>query len=239
VAVAVPGTFQPTTIYARVLSAYRERAASLWAIGAAVYVPIGFLESVVEIQTHDRNAIVVAAVVVVALATSATTLLGDVFYSGAVAGLVAHPGSSLRSVARTLPYLRLIVVDLLFGIGVSLGVLLVVAPGVVLFTWFALAGVLVEIEGVGIRAAFRRSRRLVRGRFWRVLVVVGPITVATEAVAEAAEAAGHSLLGGSAVAEWLAGAAANVVLSPVYALAAVLTTLELIRLGEHRTAARR
>jgi hypothetical protein len=214
----------------------RERAGSLLLIGAVVFVPLGLLEAVpdrvAEVSgVSDISSLATAALLVAFLAQSVTVLLGEVFYSGAVALLIARtePRSrpSLRQLARSLSYGRLIAVDLLFGLGVAVGLVLVVAPGVVAFTLFALAGPLVELDGLSVGAAFARSRRLVRGHFWTVLAVLGPITLASEALTDVALTVGHGALGDSLLADWLGESAANIVLSPLYAVAAVLITLRL------------
>ena len=73
----------------------------------------------------------------------------------------------------------------------------------------------------------RGSRRLVRGHFWTVLAVLGPITLASEALTDAALSLAHRVLGDSLLADWLGESATNIVLSPLYAVAAVLITLQL------------
>jgi hypothetical protein len=232
----VAAILRATGVYAATLRVCRERAGSLLLIGAVVFVPLGLVDAlpdrVVEVgHVSDLADVATVAVLLAVLTQSATVLLGEVFYSGAVALLIAPTGPgrppSLWRLARSLAYGRLIAVDLLFGIAIAVGLVLFVVPGVVAFTWFALAGPLVELEGAGVRDALARSRRLVRGHFWTVLAVLGPITVASEALTDAALAASHRLLGDSFLCDWLGESATNIVLSPIYAVAAVLITLQL------------
>ena len=213
-----------------------QRAGPLLLIGAVVFVPLGLLDAVPDQAVHVDSVngisdLATVAVLVAVLTQSVTVLLGEVFYSGAVAVLIARtpPGGrpSLLRLARSLAYGRLIAVDLLFGLGIAVGLVLLVVPGVVAFTWFALAGPLVELDGLGVRAAFTGSRRLVRGHFWTVLAVLGPITLASEALSDAALAIAHRVLGDTVLADWLAESATNIGLSPFYAVAAVLMTLQL------------
>jgi hypothetical protein len=222
-------------VYVATARSCAERAGPLLLIGAVVFVPLGLLDAVAN-RTHlgevnQVTDLLRIALVVAALAQAVTSLLGEVFYSGAVALLIGRtePGSgpSLRRLARSLAYGRLVAVDLLFGLGVAIGLVLLIVPGVVAFTWFALAGPLVELEGIGVRRAFARSRRLVRGHFLAVLMVLGPIMLASEAVADAVLGAGHGALGDSLFSDWLVETAANIALSPLYAVAAVLITLQL------------
>jgi hypothetical protein len=223
-------------VYAETLRVCAERAGPLLLIGAIVFVPLGLLDAIADRTVHVGDVSELAdvariALVVGVVAQATTTLLGEVFYSGAVAGLIARtePGTppSLGGLARSLNYRRLIAVDILFGLGIAVGLVLLIVPGVVAFTWFALAGPLVELDDLGVRAAFARSRRLVRGHFWTVLVVLGSITLASEALTDGALALGHRVLGDSLLADWLGESGANIALSPFYAVAAVLITLRL------------
>jgi hypothetical protein len=227
-------------IYVRTLRTYGARAGYLLILGAAVFIPLGLIDSIAnEVAVIDTSEIgelsdlaavgLVAAVLVQAI----TSLLGEVFYAGAVAlalagGVEAKP-SSLTSVARRLAYWRLIAVDLLFVTATGLGFVALIVPGILLFTWFALAGPVVELEGAGVRAAFARSRRLVRGHFWTVLLVLLPITLASEALSVVTIDGFHQLIHTPLVSDWVGEALANILLSPFYAVAAVLMTLELSR----------
>ena len=87
-------------------------------------------------------------------------------------------------------------------------------PGVLLFTWLALAGPLVEVEGLPVRSALARSHALVRGHFWRVLVIVGPVSLAGEALVDALQQGAHGVLGHSFFADWLAESTANILVAP-------------------------
>ncbi len=213
-----------------------ERAGPLLLVGAIVFVPLGLLDAVANRnadfgEVNGFTDLLGVALVVAALAQAVTSLLGEVFYTGAVALLIGRtePGDrpSLRRLARSLSYGSLIAVDLLFGLGVAIGLVLLIVPGVVAFTWFALAGPLVELNGLGVWEAFARSRRLVRGHFFAVLMTLGPIMLASEAVTDAALRAGHEVLGDSLWSDWLVESTTNIAISPFYAVAAVLITLQL------------
>ncbi len=213
-----------------------ERAGPLLLVGVVVFVPLGLLDALANrtgdlVDVDSASDLLEGALAAVGLAQAFTSLLGEVFYSGAVALMTARSQRdrepSLGHLARSLSYRKLIAVDLLFGIAVAIGLLLLVVPGVVLFTWFALAGPLVELDKVGVREAFARSRRLVRGNFLPVLAVLGPIALASEVLVNAVLRAGHGALGDSLLSDWAVESAANVALSPFYAVAAVLITIEL------------
>jgi len=223
-------------IYRRVAATCRAEARYLLILAAFIFVPLGLLDAAVDHagSTHvgELSDLATAGLVALALGQTVTALFGEVFYSGAVASLIAksRPGErpSPMAVARRLPFGTLIAVDLVLAVGSALGLVLLIVPGVVFFTWFALAPPVVEIEDRGVRAAFARSRALVRGRFWTVLGVLVPIVLVSEALLTLVLEGVGSLIGHGLLAGWLADSAANVLLAPLYAVASVVLTVELI-----------
>jgi hypothetical protein len=115
---------------------------------------------------------------------------------------------------------------------VAAGLLLFFVPGALAFVWLGLAGPVVELEERTVRGALARSWRLVRGNFWFVFWVLVPIEVAGDAIGEGVAALVHGALGHSFLASWLAESLSNIALSPIFALAAVLLTVELIAAKE-------
>jgi hypothetical protein len=224
------------SIYGRIALTYRSKAGSLLLLGTIVFIPIGFLDALttgVEVGSLDPSSLLrVAAVIGAVAAITMTGLLGEVFYSGAVAVSLTHPAEerppSILEVARRLDYRRLILVDIAYVALVIVGLLLFVVPGILVFVWFGLAGPVVEIEGRTARGALRRSAALVRRNFWLVFLVLAPIELAGDAVAELVGHLVHGALGDSFFATWIAEAASNIAFTPIFAVAAVLLTLDLI-----------
>ena len=66
----------------------------------------------------------------------------------------------------------IIVAGLLAGLGIALGFLLLIVPGLVLLTWWSLVIPVVVLEGRRAGEAFGRSRDLVRGHAWNVFGVI-------------------------------------------------------------------
>ena len=103
---------------------------------------------------------------------------------------------------------------------VGMAFMLVAAiPLIGLFVYWCLALPLVAIEGLGAVAALRRSWRLVRGHWWRTLVVVSVVGFIVFAVASLAWAAGMMLV---AATEGGPGVRLSVVL--INAVGATVTT---------------
>jgi hypothetical protein len=203
----------------------------LFVLALMVFLPIGAVEGLLD-RLADQDLTI--TVVIVALSALASALIGEVFYSGAVAGLIAETPEGGRrptilELARRLPLLRLLAADVLVTAVVIAGALLLIVPGLIFFVWFAFVAPSIEIEKRGLWDAFRRSRELVRGRFWIVLALVGGIEVASEAAVAGIEELTHSLLGHGFAVEWVAEVVANVTTNPPYAVVLVMMALELMR----------
>lgn len=225
-----------TATYGRIWRTYWSWAPSILLLALIIFVPLGLLDALtmnVELDSLDiTNGIKLAAIALAIGVVTATGLLGEVFFSGAIAVSLTHPHGEksppLREIARRLKYGRLIAVDLLFVGIVAAGLILGLIPGVLAFVWLALAGPVVEIEGRTAVGALKRSLQLVRGNFWLVFLVLTPVEIAGDAIGGGLAALVHEILGHTFVATWLAESLADAALSPVFAVAAVLLTVDLI-----------
>ena len=224
------------SIYARIGRVYWSWAPTLLLLAAIVFLPLGLLGALASEVDVDSlsidSAAKVAALAGAVTAGTATSLIGEVFYSGAIAIGLTHPKDekppSLREIARRINYKRLIAIDIVYVALVLLGMLAFLVPGVLIFVYLGLAGPVVEIEERTVRQALRRSYELVRGSFWLVFFVLAPIEIAGDLVGEYLGHLVHDLLGESFLGSWLAETVSSSVLSPLFAVAAVLLTLELI-----------
>ena len=222
--------------YARIFRTYLAWAPVLLLLALIVFVPLGLVDAVaitVNLEALDPSeGIKLAAAAVAVTAISATGLLGEIFFSGAIAISLTHPEGerqpSLRVIARRVKYGRLVAVDILFVLIVGAGLLLGAFPGLLAFVFLSLAGPVVEIEERSVHRALLRSAQLVRGSFWLVFWIVVPIELVGDGVGAGLDRLAHAALGHGFLASWLAEAAANVVLSPLFAVAAVLLTVDLI-----------
>lgn len=223
-------------LYAQILRTYVAWARTLLPLALFVFVPLGLVHAIpihAEVTTIDFDGVVEILGAFGTLMLLATTgLIGEVFYAGAVSIALTHPHDGepprLREVAGMIDYRTLIAVDLAFGALVALGLVALVAPGILVFVYLGLAAPVAEIERCGFRAAFARSLQIVRRHFWLVFWVLVPIELASDAITGAATAICHGLFGDSLIAAWATDTTSNVVLTPFYAVAAVLLTLRLI-----------
>ena len=212
---------------------YRSTARLILPVALILFIPLGLLEAGTDhlgVETGELTAATLATIVPLAALQALVATVGDEFYTGVVTAAVGEQRTggraSLGRLARELPYLRLFVVDLLYALGVAVGLLLLVVPGVIFFTRYSLAAPLVELEQLGVRGAFRRSSELVEGSFWQVLALLGGLWLVTAAVTDLLlQAAGDSFLD-----DWGASVAVGVGLTPIGALAAVVVAYELVSL---------
>ena len=147
-------------------------------------------------KAHWRHLIPIALVVYVALALATLVLAAALTWLGIVLGFVisivgtfwvqgaltqavddirdGRPDLSLgETFARVQPRLGSIVVaGLLAGLGIAVGLILLIVPGLVLLTWWVLIIPVVVLEQRSAGEAFGRSRELVRGFGWNVFGVI-------------------------------------------------------------------
>lgn len=183
---------RPSEVVRDALRAYRGQFARVALTAVILYVPIGFFEAYfVDVGEgfYERHETFLAALVLAAtLLVTTLGFTGDAFFSGFLDAAVGeeyhgHPHRTIGAILRNLPYRRLIGAAILLGLVTSLGTLALLVPGIVLFTLFCLVGPLINIERLTVRAAFRRSRRLVRHAFFvTALVVTLPLFLEHELV---------------------------------------------------------
>jgi ABC-type multidrug transport system fused ATPase/permease subunit len=110
------------------------------------------------------------------------TLIGFVgifWLQGALCEAVAdvRDGRADLSISDTLQKVRphvapLLGAGVLAGLGVALGLILLIVPGLILLTWWRLIVPVIVLERVAAMDSFGRSRALVRGNGWNVFGVI-------------------------------------------------------------------
>src|SRR5262249_3386219 len=124
-------------------------------------------------------------------------------------------GDLIRSVEPV--FWPLVAASILTGIGVGIGFILLVIPGLILIVIWSVVAPVIVLERPGVFQAFGRSRELVRGNGWNAFAVILLVFVAVAVVSVSAGLATDS--GGSvgpALVQW----AVNAALAPATALSA-------------------
>ena len=147
-------------------------------------------------KTHWRHLLPIALVVYLLLSFFALLLASLLGWLGVIAGafvslagifwlqgalVVAiedvRDGRTDLSIRETLSRVRprmntLAAAGVLAALAITLGLILFIVPGLLLFTWWLLIVPVIVLEGAGVTRAFGRSRELVRGNGWNVFGVI-------------------------------------------------------------------
>lgn len=220
----------------------RGHYGALFRAALIVFIPVSAIDVLADVFRGvqvDRSGLtadqlpLLGATLAGALLLALGSQVGEQFYNGFVTGVAVswrrgerHP--SLIAVLRHLPFGRLVAADMVFSTIIAVGLLVFLLPGALLFTWFVLAAPLIEIERCGLVEAFRRSRQLVRGNFFRVALAIIPLSLAIDIPAEAVQSIDLSGTVATYLLHWALTTLVSVLTAPFYALAAALTTHELL-----------
>jgi hypothetical protein len=203
-------SISPGAVIARIWEIYRDQF-SVLAVTALILYALQFVIFLVL----SSAAGIALAVVFWAL---------SILYQGMVVKLVqdVQDGRRDHSVGQLLQSVEpvfwpLVAVSILFGIGIGIGFVLLIVPGLILLTIWSVVAPVTVLERPGVFAAFGRSRELVRGNGWNVfgVIVVVFLTVAVISIAAGLIASGLGSVGRSLV-QW----AVNALLAPIPALGA-------------------
>jgi hypothetical protein len=194
-------------------SIYGQNAVALLGSSIVVFVIVGVASGLLQS----------AGGVVLGLLGALIQLAAFALYAGFVVKLVQDVRDGRRDetvgdlVSSAAPaILPLIAFGILFGIGVAIGLVLLIVPGLILLTFWSVGAPAIVVERVGSIEAFGRSWRLVRGEAWSVfgtLVVVWLIVIAIGFVLAAIAT---PISDGATV---VASIISNVITAPIYALA--------------------
>ena len=154
-------------------STYRAHPATVVGLAVVVFGVSAALDTLVSRALHDQYSLLVALLT----GPLSVSMAGIVLYAGMLDRVVGHhlhghERPTVRGALRTLPWGRLLAADAILVAATTIGTALFVVPGLIVFTLFCLVGPLVNIEGIGVTAAFRRSASLVRTAPWPTVFLV-------------------------------------------------------------------
>ena len=155
-------------------STYRAHPRTVVGLAVVVFGVAAALDTLVVRVLHDQYSLLVALLT----GPLSVSMAGLVLYAGMLDRVVGHhlhghERATVSGALRTLPWGRLLVADAILVAATTVGTaLFFVVPGLIVFTLFCLVGPLVNIEGIGVNAAFRRSASLVRTAPWPTVFLV-------------------------------------------------------------------
>jgi len=207
-------------VITRTFNIYVDQASVLLPAAAVVFVLTGIVTAVLVVIAP------VLALLAIVIAVVALTL-----YTGMVVELVADVQDGRRdaTVGQLLEAARpvigkLILVGIVAGIGILIGLVLIVVPGLILITIWSVAAPVVVLERPPGLGALGRSRELVRGNGWQVFGVIFVLFIGVEIVAFIIEAVGDSAGTGVSI---VVRVIVQILTAPLSALAASVLYFEL------------
>ena len=158
----------PGDILRRTWELYRAHPRHLVAIAAVVFVPLGVVSALLALLGWPgivlANVLNLAAIFLVQGAlVKAVEDVRDGRQDLGIAETYGHAGQRLLSLAAA---------GILATIGIVIGLLLLIVPGLVLLTWWLVVSPVVMLEHRTVLESFGRSRALVRGSAWPTFGVV-------------------------------------------------------------------
>ena len=222
-------------VFERIFEIYRDQFTLLIPAALVVFVPVALLSGLI----YSGDTGILGALIVAAISTIATYWFQGMVVEAArdiLDGRRDHTvGTLLRSATPVIG--PLVVAGILAGIGIAIGLVLLIVPGLFLLTIWSVIAPVIVIERVGALDSFGRSRALVRGHGWQVfgvIVVLFLLQFIVTAVIQAIANGVSDSFAGYAVADLIV----RLLVAPLAALAASVLYFELTaRDAEPATAA--
>jgi hypothetical protein len=157
-------------------SLYTRFFARFFLLGLVVFAALNLVYALLveAISSDSEGAIAALGVLGFAIAVIGTTWLEGAFVYAVQDVRDGSFDATLGDIfTRVSPaVLPLVVAGLLAGLGIAVGFMLFLVPGLILLTIWAVIGPVIVLEGTGALESFGRSRALVRGHGWTVFAIV-------------------------------------------------------------------
>jgi hypothetical protein len=202
---------------------YKRHAGALLGTAVVVFVISGVIEGILR----DEGGIVLSLIATV------VNMVAVAIYTGFVVKVVQDVradgrrdlsvGELISSAGPAIP--ALIGNGILRGIGIAIGFVLLIVPGLILLTIWSVTSPAIVAERQGVMAAFGRSHELVRGQAWTVFgcIVVAFLIVIAVSIVLASVGAAIGGIAGAIIGAVLAG----VLSAPVAALVSSILFFDL------------
>jgi hypothetical protein len=211
-------------VVSEVFRIYSRYASVLLPVAALLYL----VEALFSVLAPESTALaLVGGVISVLLSTLYTGMVVELVDDVRDGRLDQSVGDMIRSVSTVL--LPLVAVSILAAIGIAIGFILLIVPGLVLLTFWSVVAPVTVLERPGVFAAFGRSWQLVRGNGWQVFGVILIFFLIFIAVGIVLGVIG-AVLGDAG--EVVLGYIGSVLTAPLVALASAVLYFELKRIKE-------
>lgn len=221
--------------------------AEAWGLYTRFFTRFFLLAAVVFLITNLASSVLAESVgansslsaFLVGVAAFAVIIVGSFWLQGAFVLAVqdvrdgSFDATTDQIFQKVKPFLgQLVLAGFLGALGIAAGMILLVVPGLVLLTWWALLSPVLVLEHTGVGGAFARSRELVRGHGWTVfgvMLATGLLSLVADSVLTGILGFLPGLLG-----RWIGGALSGAIVAPFGAIA---VTIMYFKLVERRAAA--
>lgn len=213
-------------VFDAIFKIYKAQAGVLIPAALIVFVPVSLISGF----ARDNGGLLLS------LVSFIVTIVGTYWYQGTVVEAVkdiqdGRRDSSLGQLFSSVtPFLgSLIGAGLLAGLGIVLGLIVFIVPGLILLTMWALLSPVIILERTGAMGSFNRSQDLTKGSRWQVfgvIVVLFIINFVVQFVLIFIVAAITSSVVGIVIASLIA----SLLIAPLSAIAATVMYLELARI---------
>ena len=164
-------------VFERIFQIYREQFTLLIPAALVLFIPVAILNGVVLTSGG-----VLAALIAAAIAIIATYWFQGMVVEAARDILDGRRDHTIGSLVQSaMPVIGpLLVAGILAGIGIAIGLILLIVPGLFLLTIWSMLIPVIVLEGRSAGEAFTRSREVVRGNGWSVfgLIIITFLLVA-------------------------------------------------------------
>jgi hypothetical protein len=218
-------------VLSEIFTVYRRHWAFLIPAAIVILLPQSLLDSFLDGRDLEgfKSAEDLALFLAVLL-TAAVNLMGQAIYAGLTAAAdvdwrAGKPLPPLSSLVRSLPMGGLIVLDILLALGIAIGLLLLVVPGLIYLAYVGISPAVMKLEHLGPLDAIRRSVELVRGNFRPVFAILIGVILLSELAIQAITFPFHGFVELTAV-----DLVAEGLLQPIEGLAIVVVAIRLLEL---------
>jgi hypothetical protein len=218
---ATGNRIEPGRVIGEAFETYQNQVGPL--LGGALIV-IGIAGVIEGILAITGSLVLVVLGLLVGLAAS-------FLYTGYVVKLVQDVRDGRRDFSvgelfsHAAPYVGTLILNgILAGIAIAIGFVLIIVPGLILLTIWAVIAPSIVVEDKGVFEAFGRSRELIRGHGWQVFGSIVLAFLIVFAVGLVASIIGAAI---GDVGRVILGTAANVATAPVAALVSSILFFDL------------
>ena len=214
-------------VFERIFSFYGSQFSVLIPAAILLFLPVAVVNGL--LLTDDGGSILL-------LVSSILAVIATYWYQGMVVQATIDIldgrrdqtiGSLFSSAAPFI--LPLLAVGILAGIAIAIGFVLLIVPGLILITIWAVVVPVIVVERAGVFEAFGRSRELVRGNGWQVFGVIVVLLLTVLIVGILLRGIAGAVSDDSFVGYVVADLITNVLIVPLSALAATVIYVELRR----------